>query len=111
MLEQYKLSSAKVSAEIEAQEAEDQASISVIAGRTTATSNFKSKDSVKVKMSSSKGTGDLEVVVESLKRVVDKLKTENEALKRENGKIQGQTGKIISEKALRQKINNLEQLV
>jgi hypothetical protein len=110
VLELYKLSSAKVSAEIEAQQEEDQADISIIAGRTTASSKTR-KDTVKVKMSQGKSTGDLEVVVESLKRVVDKLKTENEALKRENGKIQGQTGKIISEKALRQKINNLEQLV
>lgn len=62
-------------------------------------------------MSSGKSNSDLEVVVDSLKRVVDKLKTENEHLKKENAKIQGFSGKIISEKALRQKINNLEQLV
>lgn len=61
-------------------------------------------------MSSGKNS-DLEVVVDSLKRVVDKLKTENEHLKRENSKMEGFSGKIVSEKALRQKINNLEQTV
>ena len=82
----------------------------MIAGRTAATSRPGTKDSVKVRMSSGKNS-DLEVVVDSLKRVVDKLKTENEHLKRENSKMEGFNGKIISEKALRQKINNLEQLV
>ena len=58
-----------------------------------------------------KSTAELEMLVESLKRVVDKLKTENEALKKENQKTTGQADKVASEKALRQKINNLEALV
>ena len=51
------------------------------------------------------------MLVESLKRVIEKLRTECEALKAENAKSAGQTGKVVSEKALRQKISNLEQLV
>lgn len=73
---------------------------------------MKAKEQLKMRAArSSKNVGELEVLVESLKRVIEKLKTENEALSKENKKVLGQGERIASEKALRQKINNLEQLV
>ena len=65
------------------------------------------KDSNRIK-DKAKSTAELEVLVESLKRVIDKLKTENEALKKVSDKFAGAKDKAAQEKALRQKINNLE---
>jgi hypothetical protein len=63
---------------------------------------------VRLRTAGSKSVAELEMLVESLKRVIEKLRTECEALKAENAKSAGQTGKVVSEKALRQKISNLE---
>lgn len=61
----------------------------------------KKKDTVRVRAGGNKSLGELESVVESLKRVIEKLRTENDALKKENAKSAGQSGKVVSEKALR----------
>lgn len=73
--------------------------------------NKKKKESVRLRAQGGKSVAELEMLVESLKRVIEKQKIECEALRRESSKGAGQKDKVVSEKALRQKINNLEQLV
>mmetsp|Transcript_24353 Transcript_24353/g.37702 ORF Transcript_24353/g.37702 Transcript_24353/m.37702 type:complete len:174 (+) Transcript_24353:7907-8428(+) len=84
--------------------------IDEIAGKS-ATEGKRKKEGVRVRAQGSKSVSELEMLVESLKRAIEKLRTENEVLKKENAKTAGQSGKVSSEKALRQKISNLEQLV
>jgi predicted nucleic acid-binding Zn-ribbon protein len=98
-LEQYKNSSSKVSANIKANQEADQAEIDEIAGRST--QDKKKKESVRVRTAPSKGIGELEMLVESLKRVIEKQKTEADALKKIISKTSGQVDKVASEKALR----------
>lgn len=109
-LQQHGDSSAKLSAGLKQQEEADLKEIEEQAGVSSATSK-KKKETNRLRAGGGKSVADLEMLVESLKRVVEKLKTENEALKKENSRSAGAKDKEASEKALRQKVNNLEQLV
>ena len=107
-LEQYKLASAQFSAvrrhkEDEVlREIEDHAQ--AIAGPTTKAEG----DTVKLRSRGSKTVGELEMLVESLKRVIEKQKAENEALRKQAAAAEGQQEKLKSEKQMRQKIEHLE---
>lgn len=69
------------------------------------------KDTVKLRSRSSKSVGELEMLVESLKRVIEKQKVENEQLARKVEEGVGRQDKLKSEKQLRQKIESLSQEV
>jgi len=99
-LERYKLSSSKLSALINRNQEDDIKEIEEIAGRS-AQDNSKKKESVKLRAQGNKSVGELEMLVESLKRVIEKLRTECDVLKKEKEKYAGQSGKVVSEKALR----------
>jgi len=71
----------------------------------------KKKDTNKFRQKPIQSVGELEMLVESLKRVVEKLKIENEALKKENSKHSGVGEKVNLEKSLRTKIANLETVI
>lgn len=109
-LEQHKHSSAQRSATIRGEQEADLREIEEAAGTAAGSGKKKAKETVRLR-AQGKSTGELEMLVESLKRVVEKLKIENEALKKENNRTVGQKDKVASEKAMKQKINNLEQLV
>jgi len=99
-LERYKLSSSKMSVAIKQGQEEDAKEIEEIAGRSTQDQS-KKKESVRLRTQGNKSVGELEMLVESLKRVIEKLRTECDALKKEKEKSAGAAGKIASEKALR----------
>ena len=107
-LEQYKLASAQFSAvhrhkEDEVlREIEDHAQ--AMAGPTTKAEG----DTVKLRSRGSKTVGELEMLVESLKRVIEKQKAENEALRKQAAAAESQQEKLKSEKQMRQKIEHLE---
>ena len=94
------MSSSKLSAAIKQNQEADYKEIEEIAGRS-AQDKGKKKESVRLRTQGNKSVGELEMLVESLKRVIEKLRTECEALKKENAKTAGQSGKVASEKALR----------
>lgn len=71
----------------------------------------KHQDTVKLRSKSSKSIGELEMLVESLKRVIEKQKSENEALKKQIDSFEKHSEKLKSEKQLRQKIESLTQEV
>jgi cell division protein FtsB len=56
---------------------------------------------VKLRSRSSKSIGELEMLVESLKRVIEKQKAENEALKKQIDQAEKHQDKLKSEKQLR----------
>jgi len=109
-LDQYKEKTSNMSAILRKQEEDEMADINEATGKTL-TANKKKKDSNVFRQRSTQSVSELEMLVESLKRVIEKLKIENEHLKKENNKHSGVGDKINSEKALRQKISNLETLV
>ena len=87
-LEQYKLASSKFSAVIRTKEEEElrdieERSNTMAALTGTASQTKKNQDSVKLRSKSSKSGGELEMLIESLKRVIEKQKVENEQLKRQ----------------------------
>ena len=74
--------------------------------------NEKKEDKLKLRpMKTNKTVADLEMLVESLKRVIEKQKIECENLRKLNARFEGHSDKLASEKAMKQKINNLEQTI
>ncbi len=78
---------------------------------TSNTHTFKKSESVKLRSKSTKSVAELEMVIEALKRVIDKHQTENDNLQRQLDSHEKTTDKLKSEKTLRQKIDNLTQVV
>lgn len=109
-LDQYKEKTQSLSSVLKKAAEADLDEINDIVGITNKASS-KKKDTNKFRQRSLQSVGELEMLVESLKRVIEKLKIENENLKKENAKHAGQGEKVNTEKQLRQKINNLEQAV
>jgi len=108
-LDRYKMSTANLSAQLRQEFEAEKAEMMDKMGKDTVS---KKTESLKLRAAKpGKSIGELEVLVESLKRVIDKLKTENDALKKENQKVLGHDQKIASEKSMKQKISNLEQMV
>lgn len=98
-LDQYKRSTASLSAAFKQRLVDQQAEINEQVGRTA---TVKKQEQLRMRPArTTKSVAELEVLVESLKRVIEKLKTENEALRKDNAKVQGQGERIASEKALR----------
>ena len=115
-LEQYKLASSKFSAVIRNHQDEelkdiDDKSNALAALTGTAGPSKKTQDSVKLRSKSTKTVGELEMLVESLKRVIEKQKVENEQLKQQMEVQERHREKLKSEKQLKQKIESLEQEV
>ena len=118
-LEQYKLASAQLSATHKAHEGselrfieENSQALSNLTGQPGLHAQGKQdKDTVKLRSRSSKSVGELEMLVESLKRVIEKQKVENEQLARKVEEGLGRQDKLKSEKQLRQKIESLSQEV
>ena len=87
----------------------DMQDINDLVGKTT---GGKKEDNLKLRaMKSNKNVAELEMLVETLKRVIEKQKIECENLRKQNAKFEGHSDKLVSEKAMKQKINNLEQII
>lgn len=72
----------------------------------------KKKEGLKLKPAKkTKTISDMELTIEGLKRALEKVKEENADLRKKNAVVEGTGQRLMSEKALRQKISNLEQLV
>ncbi len=83
--------------------------ITDLVGKTTGN---KKEENLKLRaMKSNKNVAELEMLVESLKRVVEKQKIECENLRKQNAKFEGHSDRFASEKAMKQKISNLEQMI
>ena len=86
----------------------DMQDINDLVGKTT---GGKKEDNLKLRaMKSNKNVAELEMLVETLKRVIEKQKIECENLRKQNAKFEGHSDKLVSEKAMKQKINNLEHI-
>jgi len=111
-LEQYKLASAQYSAVLKHKEGDvlkeiEEHNQAQLAGQTQGAKG----DTVKLRNRGSKTVGELEMLVESLKRVIEKQKSENEALKKQIEWSEKHQEKLKSEKQMRQKIEHLSQEV
>ena len=108
-LEQYKLASSKYSAVLKGKEDEE---LKHIEENSNTLSNMhglgvpgsgskKNQDTVKLRSKGSKSIGELEMLVESLKRVIEKQKAENDSLKKQIDAAERHQDKLKSEKQLR----------
>lgn len=109
VLEQYKLTTAELSAEFRKKVEEEEKEIE---DATLKERTEKRNEGLKLKPAKKKKTiSDMELTIEGLKRVLEKVKEENADLRKRNAVVEGHGQRVASEKALRQKISNLEQLV
>lgn len=109
VLEQYKLTTAELSAEFRKKLEEDEKEIE---DATQKTGDVKKRDGLKMKPAKkTKTISDMEITIEGLKRALEKVKEENADLRKRNTVFEGHGQRVANEKSLRQKINNLEQLV
>lgn len=109
VLEQYKLTTAQLSAEFQKKVEAEEKEIEEAALKEK--KDLK-KDTFKLKPAKkTKTIADMELTIEGLKRALEKVKEENADLRKKNAVVEGHGQRVASEKALLQKISNLEQLV
>jgi len=108
-LEQFKMESSSLSAELKNQREEELKRIEEDSGKLSKEHLTKNiKDSVKIKPKKFKTAQELELVVESLRRVIEKQIVEMDLLKGKNAKLGTLVEKKSNEPAMLLKIGDLE---